>query len=184
MKARLTPPAAACLDFATSATGSYSGCRQYRDEGYSACARWDRRCCTWWPCSWLCKIVTWLCVAWYWISHWVCVLFEPQRVELYLPFFYQLDVPGRASTLLHESRHIGGKPHNASFPRGSVYGAGKSGADSSWSYQGAFMYAALYLWWFYAEGQRTTTALRQSAKQRGNLIIDNAFATHPGFNIT
>jgi len=40
------------------------------------------------------------------------------------------------------------------------------------------------LWWFYAAGQRTTPAIRQLAKQRGNVIIDNAFATHPGFNIS
>jgi hypothetical protein len=38
-------------------------------------------------------------------------------------------------------------------------------------------------WWFYAAGTRTTDALKQSAKQRGNFIIDNAFATHPGFTI-
>jgi hypothetical protein len=30
---------------------------------------------------------------------------------------------------------------------------------------------------------RTTSALRERARQRGNLVIDNAFATHPGFNI-
>jgi hypothetical protein len=46
------------------------------------------------------------------------------------------------------------------------------------------MFGALYLWWFYADGRRTTNALRQAAKQRGNLIINNAFATHPGFNIS
>jgi phosphatidylserine/phosphatidylglycerophosphate/cardiolipin synthase-like enzyme len=57
------------------------------------------------------------------------------------------------------------------------------GADSSWGYQGAWMYGALYLWWFYAAGARTTPALKQAAKQRGNVVIDNAFAVHPGFNI-
>lgn len=109
--------------------------------------------------------------------------FSGDHVELYLGFFYQKDVPGRAETFVHESRHIGGKPHNANFPAGSVFGAGKSGADSTWDYHGAWMYGALYLWWFYADGRRTTSALRQAAKQRGNLVIDNAFATHPGFNI-
>ena len=107
-----------------------------------------------------------------------------KHVELYLPFFYQLDVAGRAATLVHESRHFGGKGHDANFPAGSVFGAGGSGADSSWGYHGAWMYDALYLWWFYAAGTRTTNALRQAAKQRGNMIIDNAFATHPGFTIT
>jgi hypothetical protein len=104
-------------------------------------------------------------------------------VEVYLGFFYTKDVPGRAETLIHEARHSGGKSHNANFPAGSVFGAGKSGADSSWSYEGAWMYGALYLWWFYAAGARTTTAMRERARQRGNLVIDNAFATHPGYSI-
>lgn len=104
-------------------------------------------------------------------------------VEVYLGFFYTKDVPGRAETLIHESRHVGGKPHNDSFPAGSVFGAGKSGADSNWGYEGAWMYGALYLWWFYAAGARTTSAMRERARQRGNLVIDNAFATHPGYSI-
>ena len=89
----------------------------------------------------------------------------------------------RAETLIHESRHQGGKPHDANFPAGSVFGAGKSEADSSWGYEGAWMYGALYLWWYYAEGARTTSALRECARQRGNLVIDNAFATHPGYSL-
>ncbi|MEO6092512.1 MAG: hypothetical protein ABIT04_04705 [Novosphingobium sp.] len=104
-------------------------------------------------------------------------------VEVYLGFFYTKDVPGRAETLMHESRHAGGKPHNATFPKGSVFGDGKGGADSNWGYEGAWMYGALYLWWFFAAGARTTSAMRARARQRGNLVIDNAFATHPGFSI-
>lgn len=110
-------------------------------------------------------------------------LFVDDRIELYLGFFYSKDCAGRAETLIHESRHMGGKSHNANFPSGSVFGAGKSGADSTWGYEGAWMYGALYLWWFYADGRRTTWALRQAARQRANLVIDNAFATHPGFTI-
>ena len=106
------------------------------------------------------------------------------RVELCLGFFYSKDCAGRAETLIHESRHLGGKSHNANFPTGSVFGAGKSGADSTWDYEGAWMYGALYLWWFYADGRRTTSALREAARQRANLVIDNAFATHPGFTIS
>ncbi len=104
-------------------------------------------------------------------------------IEVYLGFFYTKDVPGRAETLIHESRHQGGKPHDAKFPAGSTFGAGKSGADSTWDYEGAWMYGALYLWWYYAAGARTTSALRERARQRGNLVIDNAFATHPGYSI-
>jgi hypothetical protein len=107
-----------------------------------------------------------------------------KHVEFYLAFWYQEDVASRAGTLVHESRHFGGKGHDANFPAGSVFGAGRSGADSSWGYQGAWMFDALYLWWFYADGRRSTPALRNAAKQRANLIIDNAFATHPGFTIT
>jgi hypothetical protein len=71
-------------------------------------------------------------------------------VEVYLGFFYSKTSPGRAETLIHESRHQGGKPHDANFPAGSTFGSGKSGADSSWDYEGAWMYGALYVWWYYA----------------------------------
>jgi hypothetical protein len=52
---------------------SYDECERWEDQGYSACDDWDERCCDWWPCSWLCKIVTWVCVAWVWVSNVVCV---------------------------------------------------------------------------------------------------------------
>lgn len=48
-------------------------CTEYRDQGHSACSDWDSKCCDWWPCSWACKLVTWFCVAWYWVSSIVCV---------------------------------------------------------------------------------------------------------------
>ena len=35
----------------------------------------------------------------------------------------------------------------------------------------------------FAPARRTTSALRERARQRANLVIDNAFATTPGFNI-
>lgn len=174
---------AQCGDGSAIARSINSGCAHYRDTSHNACEEWDKDCCDWWPCSWVCRFFTWVCRAWVWVTSSVCDLFVPGRVELYLGFFYTKDVPGRAETLVHESRHIGGKPHDANFPRGSTFGAGKSGADSSWGYQGAWMYGALYLWWFYAAGARTTPALKQAAKQRGNVVIDNAFAVHPGFNI-
>jgi hypothetical protein len=53
---------------------SYEECAQYEDQGYNSCADWDSKCCGWWPCSWACKIVTWFCVAWFWVSNIVCVL--------------------------------------------------------------------------------------------------------------
>ena len=59
-----------CVDWASE---SYDECSEWADQGYSACGDWDSRCCDWWPCSWLCEIVTWFCVAWVWISNVVCV---------------------------------------------------------------------------------------------------------------
>jgi hypothetical protein len=105
------------------------------------------------------------------------------RIELYLGCFYTKDVPGRAETLMHESRHEGGKPHDATFPSWSSFPVGATGADSSWGYEGAWMYGALYLWWFYAAGARTTPAIRDAARVRAQFVIDNVFATHPGYVI-
>lgn len=48
-------------------------CNEWRDEGHDECSDWDDRCCDWWPCSWGCKLVTWVCVAFVWIANWVCV---------------------------------------------------------------------------------------------------------------
>jgi hypothetical protein len=107
--------------------------------------------------------------------------FNSGTAELYLGFWYDYSVVERAAILLHEARHEA-KSHNANFPPGSVFGSGGD-ADSSWDYQGAWTFEAGYLWWFHAAGSRTTSALRERARQAGNVIIDNAFATHPGFNI-
>jgi hypothetical protein len=60
----------ACVQWATE---SYDQCTEYADQGYNSCADWDSRCCTWWPCSWACKLITWVCVTWTWISNVVCV---------------------------------------------------------------------------------------------------------------
>jgi hypothetical protein len=70
-----------CLEYAEQRTQScaqyadqgYNACTQYRDDGYNSCSSWDSNCCTWWPCSWGCKLVTWFCVAWFWVSNLVCV---------------------------------------------------------------------------------------------------------------
>jgi hypothetical protein len=73
----------ACLEWAEELSkectewrddGSYE-CSEWRDDGYSECSDWDEDCCDWWPCSWGCKIVSWICVASVWVSSWVCVGF-------------------------------------------------------------------------------------------------------------
>ena len=43
------------------------------------------------------------------------------------------------------------------------------------------MYNALYAWWFYAAGTRTSLAMRQAAKNEANVVLVNSFATSPGF---
>lgn len=48
-------------------------CTATADRGYNECADYRRDCCTWWPCSWGCEIVSWFCVAWTWVSNIVCV---------------------------------------------------------------------------------------------------------------
>lgn len=48
-------------------------CNEWRDEGHSECSEWDDQCCTWWPCSWGCKLVTWVCVFSVWVANVVCV---------------------------------------------------------------------------------------------------------------
>ena len=94
--------------------------------------------------------------------------------------FHALERIERGGTLSErrEQRleHRRGKGHDANFPAGTIYGEGNSGADSSWEYNGAWMYETLYLWWFYADGRRTTQALKDHARHEANLYIDNAFA--------
>jgi hypothetical protein len=167
-------------------------CTQEHEDRKKTCREWS------WVFAWICFLWSWIvekvCDAWGWVSTAACTIWYGtvgggQHIDLFLAYFYTLgsggdaDVISRAATLVHESRHIGNKPHDAQFPAGSIFGGGSDGADSSWGYEGAWMFDALYLWWFYAEGDRTSVAMRQAAKQRGNVIIMNAFATNPGFLI-
>ncbi|MEE9453880.1 MAG: hypothetical protein V3V13_05795 [Paracoccaceae bacterium] len=59
-----------CIEYAEE---SYEQCSEYRDEGHDSCSDWDDKCCSWWPCSWGCKLITWVCVGWYWVANIVCV---------------------------------------------------------------------------------------------------------------
>jgi len=192
---------AQCGDGTASAVTS--GCQQSRQwdewrckQGYEET---KRNCREWsWWFSWLCflwaEVKKWVCTGYGWVTTTGCAIWYGtvgggENVTLTLWFFYPLDgrgnadVVARAGTLIHEARHVGGKPHDAQFPPNSVFGGGSDGADSSWGYEGAWMYNVLYLWWFYAAGQRTTLAMRKSAKQRANIILANAFAESPGFTI-
>ena len=48
-------------------------CAEWREERERECQNWDERCCDWWPCSWACQALTWVCVAWAWVTTTVCV---------------------------------------------------------------------------------------------------------------
>jgi len=104
--------------------------------------------------------------------------FVNDRVQLKLPFFYRLTVSERAGTIVHESRHQAGKGHNGSddCPRGAS-------CDSSWAYEGANMFQVLYLWWFAVDGTRTTTAMKDIARNRARAIHNRGFIENPGFSI-
>jgi hypothetical protein len=61
---------ATCIEWAEERVEE---CNEWRDEGHNECSDWDKDCCDWWPCSWGCKLITWICVGWYWVASWVCV---------------------------------------------------------------------------------------------------------------
>ncbi|MFN0176304.1 MAG: hypothetical protein ACKVU0_16785 [Saprospiraceae bacterium] len=104
-------------------------------------------------------------------------IFQNGRIELYLPFFYQMDVPSRAGTILHETHHKF-KDHNGgtACPWGNT-------CDSDWNFQGTNMYETLYLWWFGVAGTRTTEAIRRLALNQARVWHNNRFVVNPGFSI-
>jgi hypothetical protein len=104
-------------------------------------------------------------------------IFQNGRIELYMGFFYNMDVPSRAGTILHETRHKF-KGHNG----GTACPWGGS-CDSDWNYQGANMYETLYLWWFGVAGTRTTSAIRNLALNQARVWHNTHFVVNPGFSI-
>jgi hypothetical protein len=111
-------------------------------------------------------------------TYWGGWIFVDDRTVLKWPFFYNETVVERAGTIVHESRHAAGKGHNggSGCPRGTS-------CDSNWDYMGANAYHVLYLWWFYVDGTRTTTAMRNSAGCEAQRVADRGFNTSPGFTI-
>jgi len=110
-----------------------------------------------------------------WWGGWI---FVDDRTNLYLSFFYNWSISARAGTIVHEARHAAGKGHNGGddCPRGGS-------CDEKWTTYGANTYQVLYLWWYYVDGTRTTTALRNLAATRAQSIIDNGFVEKPPYVI-
>lgn len=59
-----------CLEWASE---SVEQCTEWQTETERSCNNWDSRCCDWWPCSWACKLVTWICIGWSYITTTFCV---------------------------------------------------------------------------------------------------------------
>ncbi|MEY4509447.1 MAG: hypothetical protein RLZZ450_1569 [Pseudomonadota bacterium] len=99
-------------------------------------------------------------------------------------FFYASTVAERASTVFHEARHsgAGGCGHNAgtSCPRGgSCDKSWTNGCEESAGKEGANKYQVLFLESYAFFGFRLTTALKQSAVARGNVILTQGYQTFP-----
>lgn len=99
-------------------------------------------------------------------------LFVDEWTRLYLGFFYNEDVPERASTLIHEARHAdAGKGHD------------RNGRDPDWAYNGANRFQIAWLAWFINQGENTSLALKTRARQAANFRLATRFATDPGFRL-
>jgi hypothetical protein len=130
-------------------------------------------------------IFQFVCILWGFVASWVCAaavaIFGSKHVDLQSPnYFYEKTVPQRASTFVHEARHISGKAHRGEFPPGSAYGSG-DGADESWDCNGAWRWQAVWLAWYWAAAINSTNALRDKARSDANVIMMNAFEQSPGF---
>jgi hypothetical protein len=159
-------------------------CTNYRDDGYRSCSNW------FFLWAWICYVWIWVthkvCAAWGYVASAVCAaavfVFGSKHLDLQNTlYFYGKTVHQRASTFVHEARHISGKAHRGNFPAGSSYGGGNSGADESWEFNGAWRWQATWLAWYWASAINSTTPLRDKARDDANVIMTGAFSTSPGF---
>jgi hypothetical protein len=87
------------------------------------------------------------------------------------PFFYNQVVSPRAGTILHASRHAGGNGYDS------------GNKDSSWEYNGAWRWQVRWLAWFACGGTRTSTAMKNQARQRADNLVNSNIDVHPGLNV-
>ncbi len=60
-----------CLEWAST---SVDQCTSWQTSTERTCNNWDSNCCTWWPCSWGCKLLTWICMGWSYVTTAVCLV--------------------------------------------------------------------------------------------------------------
>lgn len=101
-------------------------------------------------------------------------------IELYLlrvgrsdaGYFYGLNVPARASSLIHEARHWQGCPdHN------------DRDQDERWEELGAYTVQVLYLWAYVEDAINAPHGLRCSAQCDANAYLVNRFARPTGLYV-
>ena len=107
-------------------------------------------------------------------------IFVDEYVELFQPFFYNLNVVERASVIIHEARHYD-KSHNADDDECDLGGS----CDSSWEYNGANTFQIKYLRdLFCSNNSFMTTTIRQYARDFANTLLQFSFKDPPEFIFT
>lgn len=96
-------------------------------------------------------------------------------------FFYGLDVPGRAATLIHEARHWDGGPDHINDDT----------QDRRFNDGGSYSWETIWLWWYAHAASNAPPGLpstdpeglRCRAMDQANALLMSAFAENPGFLI-
>jgi hypothetical protein len=109
------------------------------------------------------------------------VSFDENRIELYDAFF-DLSVPERASTIVHEARHTRGNSHVVCSEIFNSCRRGNS-CDEEWADSGAYTYEVVYLSQFVSKGTNTTTAMKNRAREVANEILTTAYCKETDFRI-
>jgi hypothetical protein len=88
-------------------------------------------------------------------------------------FFYGMDVPSRAATLIHEARHWDGGPDHV----------GDGGKDQRFKNGGSYSWETIWLWWYADRAVNAPDRLRCAAEDSANALLGDSFVEDPGFTI-
>ncbi len=108
----------------------------------------------------------------------IALFFCDERIELMANFHVQ-SAPVRASTILHEVRHIDGYDHDAGkdCPRGGS-------CDSRYSYRGANTLSIQWLAQFVRMGRYTTPFMKEDVLSFANHVLARRYRTCPDFSLS